>query len=60
MAALVPVTTLTTSALAQKNDLTGIIGRTFVSDQGVLNANLFDNNMHFGEGLTFEVNYGVI
>jgi hypothetical protein len=58
MAALVPVTTLTTSALAQKNDLTGIIGRTFVSDQGVLNANLFDNNMHFGEGLTFEVNYG--
>ena len=38
--------------------LTGIIGRTFVSDQGVLNSNLFDNNLHFGEGLTFEVNYG--
>jgi hypothetical protein len=58
MAALVAVTTLTASALAQKNELTGMIGRTFVSDQGVLNGNLFDNNIHFGEGLTFEINYG--
>jgi hypothetical protein len=56
--AFLAVTTLTASAPAQKNELTGIIGRTFVSDQGVLNANLFDNNIHFGEGLTFEVNYG--
>jgi hypothetical protein len=56
--AFLAVTTLTASALAQKNELTGIIGRTFVSDQGVLNTNLFDNNLHFGEGLTFEVNYG--
>jgi hypothetical protein len=55
---LVAVLALTASALAQKNELTGIIGRTFVSDQGVLNSNLFDNNLHFGEGLTFEVNYG--
>jgi|SRR5262245_31113858 len=58
MAALVAVTTLTTSALAQKNELPGIIGRPFVSDQGVLNASLFDKNMHLGEGLTFEVNDG--
>jgi hypothetical protein len=58
MAALVAVTTLTASALAQKNELTGIIGRTFVSDQGVLNTNLFDNNLRFGKGLSFEVNYG--
>jgi hypothetical protein len=58
MMALMAVTTLTASALAQKNELTGIIGRTFVSDQGVLNTNLFDNNLHFGEGLSFEVNYG--
>lgn len=48
MAALVAITTLTASARAQKNELTGIIGRTFVSDQGVKNINLFDNNMHFG------------
>ncbi len=58
MMALVAVLALTASALAQENELTGIIGRTFVSDQGVLNSNLFDNNLHFGEGLTFEVNYG--
>jgi hypothetical protein len=43
---------------SRSEELTGIIGRTFVSDQGVLNSNLFDNNLHFGEGLTFEVNYG--
>ena len=58
MTALVAVTTLTASALAQKNELTGIIGRTFISDQGVKNSNLFDNNVHFGKGLTFEINYG--
>lgn len=58
MTALVAVTTLTASALAQKNELTGVIGRTFVSDQGVLNTNLTDNNLHFGKGLSFEVNYG--
>jgi hypothetical protein len=50
--------TLTASALAQKNELTGIIGRTIVSDQGVLNTNLFDNNLHFGKGLSLEGNYG--
>ncbi len=33
MAALVAVSTLTASALAQKNELTGIIGRTFVRDR---------------------------
>lgn len=58
MAALVAITTLTASARAQKNELTGIIGRTFVSDQGVKNINLFDNNMHFGPGLSVAVNYG--
>ena len=58
MTALLTVTMLMASAFAQKNELTGIIGRTFVSDQGVLNTNLFDNNLRFGNGLTFEVNYG--
>jgi len=58
MTALVTVAILTASAFAQKNELTGIIGRTFISDQGVKNLNLFNNNIHFGEGLTFEVNYG--
>jgi hypothetical protein len=58
MTALVTVTILTASALAQKNELTGIIGRTFISDQGVKGSNLFNNDVHFGKGLTFEVNYG--
>jgi hypothetical protein len=58
MAALVAVTMLAASALAQKNELTGIIGRTIISDQGVPNAGLFNNNIRFGKGTTFEINYG--
>ena len=54
MAALVTVAMLTASAFAQSNELTGIIGRTFISNQGVKGTNLFDNNVHFGEGLTFD------
>ena len=59
MTASLTVTILMASAFAQKNELTGIIGRTFISDQGVKGAvNLISNNVHFGNGLTFEVNYG--
>jgi len=58
MAALVTVAILTASAFAQRNELTGIIGRTFISDQGVKGSNLFNNDVHHGKGLTFEVNYG--
>lgn len=58
LAASVAVFTLATSALAQKNELTGIIGRTFISDQGVPNTGLANSNIHFGKGTSFEVNYG--
>jgi hypothetical protein len=58
MAALAAVTMLAASAFAQKNELTGIIGRVIVSDQGVPNAGLFNNNIHFGNGTSFEINYG--
>lgn len=58
IAALVAVMVLAASAFAQKNELTGIIGRTFVSDQGVKGVSLANNNLHFGNGLTFEANYG--
>ena len=44
-------------ATAQKNELSGLIGRTFISDQGIRGGTFFDNNVHFGNGLTFEVNY---
>jgi len=59
MTALVTVTILMASAFAQKNELTGIVGRTFISDHGVKGAvNLISNDVHSGNALTFEVNYG--
>src|ERR1700676_5764020 len=49
------------SAVAQegKNELTGIIGRTFISDQGIhgLNAPTINPFVRSGKGLTFEINY---
>jgi hypothetical protein len=38
-----------------KNELTGMLGRTFISNQGVASTG---TNMHFGKGLSFEVDYG--
>ena len=55
---LVAVTILTASALAQKNGIAAIVRRTFISDQGVKNVNLFNNDVHFGKGWSFELNYG--
>jgi opacity protein-like surface antigen len=54
---LMAVCTLVTNAPAQKNELSGLLGRTFISDQGIRGGTFFDNNVHFGNGLTFEVNY---
>jgi hypothetical protein len=42
---------------AQKNELSGLIGRTFISDQGIKGATFYNNNIHFGNGLSFEVDY---
>ena len=59
IAVLVAVTVLVTGAAAQeKNELAGTIGRTFISNQGVPGANFFNNEIHFGNGLSFEVTYG--
>ena len=55
--ALVAVCTFVAQAAAQKNELSGILGRTFISDQGIPGAPSYDPNLHFGNGLTFEVNY---
>jgi len=41
-------------AAQEKNEVAGVIGRTFISDQGVQNVNTFDTNLHFGKGLTVE------
>ncbi len=47
------------SAAAQdeKNELSGLVGRIFISDQGILNATNFNHVVRSGKGLTFEVNY---
>jgi hypothetical protein len=55
--ALVAVCTFVAQAAAQKNELSGILGRTFISDQGIQGAPSDDPDLHFGNGLTFEVNY---
>lgn len=53
IAALLAVCTFAAQAAAQKNELSGILGRTFISDR----APSYDLDLRFGEGLTFEVNY---
>jgi len=56
MVALVAIT-FTLSAAAQDNQVGGLIGRTFVSDQGIKGATFMNPTIHFGNGLTFEGNY---
>jgi hypothetical protein len=56
--ALVVISFLTASAFAQSHELEGMMGKTIISDQGVKNVNLFNNNLRFGKGWTFGANYG--
>jgi hypothetical protein len=57
--ALVAVCTFVAQAAAQKNELSGIIGRTFTSDQGIQGAPSYDPDLRFGNGVTFEINYAL-
>jgi hypothetical protein len=57
IATVVMVCIIGAPAAAQKNELSGILGRTFISDKGVQGAPSYDPNLRFGKGLTFEVNY---
>jgi hypothetical protein len=59
---IIGVSILAASAAAQddeKNELTGMIGRIFISDQGIHGPNAPTVNpfVRSGKGLTFEVNY---
>jgi hypothetical protein len=58
-AAALLLATASAIAAAQetRNELSGTIGRTFISDQTPPNTNFFDNTVHSGKGLSFEVNY---
>lgn len=55
------VSILSASAAAQdeKNELTGMLGRIFISDQGIHgpNAPTINPFVRSGKGLTFEINY---
>jgi hypothetical protein len=58
-AVLGSLATLIAGASAQeKNELSGLIGRTFVSDQGVTGTSAPGALLTSGHGLTFEANYG--
>jgi hypothetical protein len=53
------VSMLAVTALAQdeKNELSGLIGRTIISDQGIIGATFPNPNIAAGDGLTFEFGY---
>jgi opacity protein-like surface antigen len=58
--AVLSVMALAATVAAQddaKNEIGAMIGRTFISDQGIQNATYFDPIIHFGKGLTFDVDY---
>jgi opacity protein-like surface antigen len=57
LVALLAFMTLLQAAVAQDNQVSGLIGRTFISDQGIPGANFTNPIVHFGNGLTFEANY---
>jgi len=59
IAALAVVALVSSRATAQdeKNQLTGIVGRTFISDEGITGATFSNPFLRFGNGLTLEVNY---
>lgn len=56
-ATVLAVCTIVTHVSAQQNEVSGLIGRTIISQQGIKGGTFFDNNVHFGKGLTFEANY---
>jgi hypothetical protein len=45
------------AAQDQKNEIAGTVGRTFISDQGVPGTNFFNNTVHSGKGLSFDISY---
>ena len=53
---VVMVLVATGMAQDEKNELGGILGRTFISNQGITNASV-PSVIAFGKGLTFDVDY---
>jgi hypothetical protein len=57
VAIMVSVCAFVASATAQKNELSGLIGRQFISDQIIPTSTSSDKLMRFGNGFSFEANY---
>jgi len=57
-ALLVTVLVLAASSLAQNNEISGTLGRIFVSSQDIQGAQFPNPHVHFGDGLSFSLNYG--
>jgi hypothetical protein len=55
--ALMAVCTFAVQASAQKNELSGSVGRTLISHQSIPGAPSFDPFLRFGKGYSFEINY---
>ena len=56
-ARIVCVGILVTCAIAQRNEVSGTLGRIFVSSQAIPGADFHDPNVHFGNGLSIGGNY---
>src|SRR5579863_3328384 len=54
---VVIISAASAAAQDEKNQIGGILGRTFVSDQGIKGANYFDPTIHFGKGFSMEAEY---
>jgi opacity protein-like surface antigen len=52
------VSLISDTSAQEKNELTGLIGRTFVSDRGVTGTSTPGALLTSGHGLTLEANYG--
>jgi hypothetical protein len=59
LAVMISILGASAAAQDEKNELTGILGRTFISDQGIhgLNPPALNPFVRSGKGLTFEINY---
>ena len=51
---LLTATIFAANAVAQSNEVAGIVGRTFISDQSVSGS---ASKIHFGNGLSYEANF---
>ncbi len=57
IASVLVVLAASAGAQNEKNEIGGILGRTFISDQGIKGATYFDPIIHSGKGLTVEGEY---